>query len=456
LNKLLAGDRRAEVGGQDRMLADVGTIGGTSNSSKGGSSGGTSRSAWSAAKVDYTALRKANAKLKLTAKQLIYANFKMNPGTVQATLTGGKLHAELPNLKLYNGTGAALLAVDASKQTPAQRLKLSLAKFDAYPFLRDATGFQNIEGTGTITFDLAASGASPQAMVSTLNGHARLDFANGAIRGINIAKTVRSLSTATLSGWQAAATEKTDFASLGASFQVANGQAQTKDLQLAGPLVRMTGAGSVNLPARTLQFRVDPKIVASLEGQGGKRDLQGLGVPVIISGPWASPRIYPDIKGILENPVAAYEQLNKLNQLGGGLVKMPTVDQLGEKVGLPDGVPLSNVIKDGKIDKDALQQGAIEGLGQLLNKQTKQKSAAPPAATPVTTAPDNPADTAPKKPVVPKPPAQSAAPPAETVSGKPPAQKPLTKAEQKKQRKQEQKREAEEAAKQILQNLLGN
>jgi AsmA protein len=325
--------------------------------------------------------------------------------------------------------------------------------------LRDATGFQNIEGTGTITFDLAASGASQQAMVSTLNGNARLDFVNGAIRGINVAKTVRNLSTATLSGWQDAATEKTDFATLGASFQVANGQAQTKDLQLVGPLVRMTGAGSVNLPARTLQFRVDPKIVASLEGQGGQADLQGLGVPVVIVGPWTSPRLYPDIQGILENPVAAYEQLNKLNQLSGGMVKLPEVDKLGEKIDAATGVPgLSNVIKDGKIDRDAMQQGAIEGLGQLLNKQTKQKRGAP--VTPATTAPDIPAENAPpaNEPMVPKPPAQFATPPepAETVSGKPPAQKSLTKAEQKKQRKQEQRREAEDAAKQILQNLLGN
>ena len=138
----------------------------------------------------------------------------------------------------------------------------------------------------------------------------------------------------------------------------------------------MSGEGTINLPARTLNLRVNPQIVASLEGQGGKTDLQGLGVPVVISGPWASPRIYPDIKGILENPVAAYEQLNKL---GGGLVKLPSLDELGEKAGV-SGVPLSNIVKDGKINRDALQQGAVEGLEQLMNKQTKQKP--PPSHRP--------------------------------------------------------------------------
>jgi AsmA protein len=462
LNKLLSGsgDRRAAEGGS-RILADVGGASiaggsGTSSSSKGGGSGAAG-SGWSDAKIDFSPLRTVNAKLKLTAQALIYDNIKISPALLQAALTGGKLNAELPDFKLYNGAGTATLAVDASGQTPSQKIKLSLANFDAFPFLKDVANFQNLEGTGTIALDVAASGTSQRAMIQTLGGTASFDFANGAIRGINIAKTVRSLTQGTLSGWQDSAAEKTDFATLGASFQLASGQAQTSDLSLVGPLVRMSGEGTVNLPAQTLNLRVNPQIVASLEGQGGKTDLEGLGVPVVISGPWASPRIYPDIKGILENPVAAYEQLNKLNQVGGGLVKLPSLDELGEKAGV-SGVPLSNIVKDGKIDRDALQQGAVEGLGQLLNKQGKQKGVAPQAVAPATTDPAVPVEAAPNDPVATKPPAQPEPPPqpAETVTEEPPVAKAQTKAEQKKQRKQEQRREAEDAAKQLLENLFGN
>jgi hypothetical protein len=31
-----------------------------------------------------------------------------------------------------------------------------------------------------------------------------------------------------------------------------------------------------------------------------------------VKGPWGSPKIYPDIAGILENPRAGYDTLNKL------------------------------------------------------------------------------------------------------------------------------------------------
>lgn len=332
--------------------------------------GGSGSTGWSDAKIDFSALRSVTAKLKLTAGELIYSNTKIGQATLQATIAGGKLSATLPSFKLYQGAGALALDVDASGKSPTQRIRLSLANFDAYPFLKDAAGFESLEGAGTISLDLTSSVVSQLAMASTLNGTAKFEFANGAIRGINIAKAVRSLSNGILSGWQANDAEKTDFATLGASFAVANGQAQTSDLRLAGPLVRMTGAGTVDLPAQALKLRVDPQLVATLEGQGGKSDLQGLGVPVMIAGPWARPAIYPDIEGILKDPAAAYQQLNRL---GGGLVSLPGAVNTGSVAGIGD------VIKGGKLGTDTLGQNGITGIGQLLGTEQPADQAAPPA-----------------------------------------------------------------------------
>ena len=96
----------------------------------------------------------------------------------------GKLDATVADFKLYGGDGKAAVAIDASGRTPAQSVKVSLVNFDAYPFLRDAANFQSIEGKGTITLDLNATGASQSAIVSALGGSAKLEFADGAIRGV--------------------------------------------------------------------------------------------------------------------------------------------------------------------------------------------------------------------------------------------------------------------------------
>jgi AsmA protein len=332
---------------------------------------GAKRAAWSDALIDFTPLRSVTAKLKLSAGQITYNGIKVAQANLQATIAGGKLAASLPNFKLYEGAGTLNLTVDASGKIPAQRLRLSLVNFNAYPFLKDAAGFESIEGTGAIALDLATSGASQRIMVERLSGSAKLDFSDGTIRGINIAKSLRSLSTGVLTGWQENAAEKTDFATLGASFKIAGGRAETSDLHLAGPLVRVAGTGSLDLPQQALKVRINPELVASLEGQGGKSDLKGLGVPVMISGPWVRPSIYPDIEGILTNPVAAYEQLNRLK---GGLAALPGV--AGGKAESGIGALIGN----GKLAPDSLKGSAIDGIGQLLGAEAAAEAVQEPAS----------------------------------------------------------------------------
>lgn len=395
---------------------DVNAMTGTAKSKPstgGGGGGGGGKKAtagWSNDKIDFSPLKAVNGKFNISAEQLIYDQIVVAPVTLQAALNGGKLNATLSKFKLYDGTGDIAIAVDASGKTPAQRVKLSLAKFDAYPFLRDAAGFERLQGRGTVSMDLSGYGASQRAIVSALSGNANLEFANGAIRGVNIAKMIRSLGTGVVEGWQGNEAEKTDFASLGATFKVAKGQATTKDLHLVGPLVRMNGAGTVDLPGQTLKFRVDPQLVASLEGQGGKKDMAGLGVPVMITGPWSHPKFYPDIKGILENPAEAYQRYKEFSK---GVKNLPGLDGTGAGA-------LSNVIKDGKVDKDAL----IGGIGGLLGGT----QAAP---TPETDA-------------------------AATPEAQPKVDKSNKKksAKKKKNKQQTQKLDAEDAAKQLLDNFL--
>jgi AsmA protein len=401
---------------------------GTPNSTQAAASSSAGDGGWSDAKIDFSGLRAVTAKLKLSAGQLIYNQIKISNATLQATIAGGKLSASLPSFQLYGGAGAAALDVDASGKIPVQRIRLSLAKFEAYPFLKDSAGFESLEGTGAITLDVSGSGASQRAIVGALSGTAKFEFTDGAIRGINIAKAVRGLTTGILAGWQENAAEKTDFATLGASFKLAKGQAQTADLQMAGPLVRMTGAGTVDLPGKALKFRVDPQLVASLEGQGGKSDLQGLGVPIMISGPWARPSIYPDIEGILSNPAAAYEQLNRL---GGGLVSLPGAGNTGSVSAV------GGLIKGGKVSTDALQQGALGGIGALLGVQQQQPVdeavAAEPAPEPTPAA---------KTKVKPKPVSDAA--PAETKKAK------------KRQAAAEPSQAPTAAARQLMQGVFGN
>src|SRR5690606_13577134 len=127
------------------------------------------------------------------------------------------------------------------------------------------------------------------------------------------------------------------------------------DMQLVGPLVRMTGAGTNSMPGQSIDFRVKPKLVDSLEVQGGALDLSGLVIAVIIKGPCSNPQIYPDIEVIMQNPEAAYKALK---DVGGGLGKA-----------LKDGKPeelLDNL--HGTKSGDAPDDKKKDPIGNVLKK----------------------------------------------------------------------------------------
>jgi len=185
-----------------------------------------------------------------------------------------------------------------------------------------------------------------------------------------VANMLRNLTTGILTGWQYKQETKTDFNKLSASFKIANGQAQTDDFRLLGPLVSIGGAGTVDIPAQRLKFRVNPFMLASVESQSGKKSMLGFPVPIALSGPWNNPSIYPDIVGVLENPVAAYQQLNKL---GGGLIAMPA-NILGIDTG-EGGLVEKSIAIPGAVTK-----GVVGGVGQVLGVKKREDPKATPSA----------------------------------------------------------------------------
>jgi AsmA protein len=402
---------RAETLDLNRLLADLGAkpasaapeAAGNDEDPAAGGEAKTDMKADTKAKIDFSSLKSINANLALNVGQLVYGRFKIDSAAIHAKLYEGKLSAEIPSLALYNGSGTGMLEIDAGGEVPTQHIQLSLANVDAYPFLDDAVDFQSIEGKAAIDVDLTASGGSQPAMVSTLNGTAKLAFADGALRGLNVVKMLRNLTTGILTGWQYSEEAKTAFNALGASFTLANGQAQTEDLRLSGPLVSMGGGGTVDLPAETLKFRVNPLMLASVEGDGGKNRALGFPVPVAISGPWAEPLIYPDIVGILDQPVAAYQKLNKL---GGGLIAMPA-----NLIGVDTGG--KGLVETGVALPAALAKGAIKGVGAIVGNKPQDDAATAATGAEGATVPDGGAVAATGAEAEAKPaPAPAVAPPA--------------------------------------------
>jgi len=285
---------------------------------------------WDTAKIDFSALGSLDADLRLSTGSISYQTVKIGKSALTLSLKDRLLTTNLTELQLYKGLSKGQIVVNARKKTPAISIKTNISNVQALQFLKDINGFDWIDGLANINLDVVTSGRSQSQLVQALKGKAGFSFANGAIRGINIAQMFRNLQNVKLSGWSRSETQQTDFSKLGASFVINKGRATTSDLAMIGPFVRLTGKGSVKLPAQTLDFRLQPKLVGSAQGQGGAIDLGGLNFPVIIKGAWSKPSIRPDLSGLLKDP----ENIKKtVKKLGKALKKAKPKDLLKDLLG---------------------------------------------------------------------------------------------------------------------------
>ncbi|WP_044540786.1 AsmA family protein [Bradyrhizobium sp. LTSP885] len=284
---------------------------------------------WSNASIDLNALNYVDAQARISAAELMIGDGRFAPAAIDATVNSGVLKGRLANLGAYEGNANGDLTIDASTTNPAYTLQLDLNGVRALPVLKSLAEFDRLDGRMQARISLRSQGNSERAIVANLGGTAFAVFRDGKILGLNVAQMIRNLTAGTLSGWQESEAQSTDLSQLSASFKIDKGQAVTTDLNLVGPLVKMTGVGTIDLNTRQIGFRVEPQLVMTTEGQGRAGNPVGFGIPVMIEGPWVGPRIYPEIQGILDNPDAAYA---KLKEMGKGLFG-PNGQGLGQGLG---------------------------------------------------------------------------------------------------------------------------
>jgi AsmA protein len=257
----------------------------------GGSQGGGGVPPWSEEPIDFGPLNALDADLTLTVESLKALDFMFGRSVVRARLAGGRLQIDLQELNAYEGTGQAQVVVDASGARPQVALTADLANLQAQPFLAAAAKFDRLIGAGGGTLQLTSSGSSQAEIMRSLDGTGGFDFKDGAIQGVNIAAALRGLEEAlqgriNLDAFSSSAS--TDFTDLIGQFTIDDGVATLREFRLASPLVRVTGSGSLDIAQQTLELHLEPRAVASAQGQGGANDLSGIGVPLLVSGSWGA------------------------------------------------------------------------------------------------------------------------------------------------------------------------
>ncbi|MGH8697040.1 MAG: AsmA family protein, partial [Burkholderiales bacterium] len=272
--------------------------------------------------IDLSALKPLNAAGNVRIGALQVQNIKAEQVNAAIKASGGRLDVSPMSARLYDGTLAGSAAVNANDNRFA--VKQNLAGVSVGPLLRDAANQDLLEGRGNVVLDVATAGATVTALKKALGGTASLALKDGAIKGVDIPGAIRTaqamLGSKGALEQQAKGGKQTDFSELTASFVIKNGVAHNDDLQGKSPLLRLGGAGDIDIGAGTIDYTVKASVVATTTGQGGKdlARVAGVTVPVHLTGPFANLKYSVDV-GALASGVAKDALARELERrLGGG------------------------------------------------------------------------------------------------------------------------------------------
>jgi AsmA protein len=161
------------------------------------------------------------------------------------------------------------------------------------------------------------------AMKKSLAGNAQLALRDGAIKGFNVGEALRKAES--LVGSKSAQTQsadqsqKTDFSELTASFVMRNGVAHNDDLNLKSPLLRVGGAGDIDIGNSRIDYLAKASLVGTAKGQGGgeRAELRGITVPVRVVGPFDALKYEVDYRSVATEALKSQTTKKLEEQLGG-------------------------------------------------------------------------------------------------------------------------------------------
>ncbi|MDZ7937441.1 MAG: AsmA family protein [Rhodoferax sp.] len=250
---------------------------------------GTGAGAGNEAPLDLSALKGHTVNGNIRIGTLQVSKLKLDKLNAKLALASGKLDVAPLSLNLYEGSTSGSLSVNANGNAVA--LKQTLRGVNVNPLLKDLLDKDVLEGRGDVALDITTRGDTVGAMKKALAGNASLALKDGAIKGINLAQSLRDIKAKLGkpdTTQQANADQKTDFSEFTASFKIANGVAHNDDLAMKSPFIRLGGAGDIDVGASLINYLAKATVVSTGEGQGGKEadQLKGLTVPVRLSGPF--------------------------------------------------------------------------------------------------------------------------------------------------------------------------
>jgi AsmA protein len=298
--------------------------------------------------MDLSGLGALDAEVSITADSLDLGLIKAAPVRLEVMIDRARMVTELRKVGAYGGTIGGNFVINARKGL-SMGGDLALDGMDLQPLLSDFADVTRLTGKGDLAVKFVGSGGSMAAIMNSLNGDGRIALGAGEIQGLDIEGMITNLDPAYVGSGR-----KTVYDNLTASFTLSEGNLLNEDLALNSPYLLAEGKGRIGLGGRDLDYRIKATALRAADGTGG------VGVPVVIRGPWSDPSYALDLESLAQERMD--EELAKLEDEANAKLKAELERISGGQV--QTGESLEDAAN--RLGTDVIEDEAAKMLEKLL------------------------------------------------------------------------------------------
>jgi AsmA protein len=266
---------------------------------------------WSAVPIVLDGLTGFDLDLRISARRILLGPATLGRTAAAANLREGRLTIAIGEAQAFGGVLTGFMAIGKVPSGGEVKSQLQFANVDLESCLGDLFGIRRLEGKGTLSFAVEASGESVLGFTHTLSGQATLAAQQGALVGYNVEQLLRRLESRPLAARNEFRTGRTPFEKLNVNVKLVQGTAKVEEVRLDGAAIRLGIVGSASIPARDL----DLKGTASLIPAGATESTAAaFELPFVVQGPWDDPIMLPDTDLLLRRSGAAAPLFEQLRQ----------------------------------------------------------------------------------------------------------------------------------------------
>jgi len=311
----------------------------------------------------------ARGSLKLATAKLAGMTF----GNVDLGInaSNGRLRMHPITAQFFDGAYDGDVRIDASGEVPVLSVNENVRDVNVGALAKAMFDQENVTGAINGSFKLSGRGADLAVIQRSLGGSMSFELLDGTWEGTDLWYELRR-ARALLKKEPAPESQlpaRTKFSSVKLSGPVVDGVFKSDDLMAELPFMQLTGKGSVDFAAATVDYRMSARILEKPEFLQSATDeeLQDFTkavIPLRITGPLLEPSIKPDVQAMLKKE-AEKKVRDALRDrlLGGSAAKEATDTGEANDTGEATGTGEQDTGDKQKSDRDKLKDALKDLLG---------------------------------------------------------------------------------------------